>query len=75
MQSDTKKEWTNLKKLNNGIPINSRLYANKAQTTLDTPEHRWLAAQLNSIRQKTNRIKRQVISQNLDFEDRPERAN
>ena len=64
-----------LKKLNNGIPINSRLYANKAQTTLDTPEHRWLAAQLNSIRQKTNRIKRQVISQYLAFEDRPERAN
>lgn len=64
-----------LKKLNNGIPINSRLYANKAQTTLDTPEHRWLAAQLNSIRQKTNRIKRQAISQYLVFEDRPERAN
>jgi hypothetical protein len=31
--------------------------------------------QLNSIRQKTNRIKRQVISQYLAFEERPERAN
>ena len=64
-----------LKKLKNGIPINSRLYANTAQTTLDTPEHRWLAVQLNSIRQKTNRIKRQVISQYSTFDERPEREN
>jgi len=51
-----------LKTLKNGTPIRSRLYSTQAKTTLDTPEHRWLTVQLNSIRQKINRLKRQEIS-------------
>lgn len=58
-----------LKKIKNGIPIKSRLIGSKANTTLDTPEHRWLSMQLNSIRQKSNRIKRQIISKYKIIED------
>jgi predicted component of viral defense system (DUF524 family) len=63
-----------LSKLKNDIPIKSHLFAAKAKTTLDTPEHRWLDVQLNSIRQKVNRIKRQVLNQYSTYEETPERA-
>ncbi len=52
-----------------GIPLKSRINAIKANTTLDTPEHRWLSMQLNSIRQKSSRIKEQIISKYQQIED------
>ncbi|MHB8135050.1 MAG: DUF2357 domain-containing protein [Anaerolineaceae bacterium] len=53
--------------LNNGMPIRSRIFSSHSKSTLDTPEHRWLVVQLNSIRQKINRLKRQEI---INFQNR-----
>lgn len=35
-----------------GIKVRKRLIERRARSTLDTPEHRWLAAQLNNIRRR-----------------------
>lgn len=39
-------------RISNGISIRQQLPARKANQTLDTPEHRWLALQLNRIRER-----------------------
>jgi len=42
-------------KLNNEYQIRRNLEARQARSTLDTPEHRWLATQLSSIRRRVGR--------------------
>ena len=39
-----------------GVPVRRRLPARRAVYTLDTPEHRWLAAQLRQIRARLARL-------------------
>jgi len=48
-----------LLKLENGLKVRQMLIERRAHTTLNTPEHRWLAAQLNRICQKISILKQQ----------------
>lgn len=41
-----------------GLGVRQRLEEHRAHPTLDTPEHRWLAAQLNRIRQRLGWMRR-----------------
>ena len=45
--------------LGNGLTIRRILPERRAQTTLDTPEHRWFAAQLSRICQRIAQLKRE----------------
>ena len=48
-----------LLKLENGLKVRQMLIERRARTTLNTPEHRWLAAPLNRICQKISILKQQ----------------
>lgn len=43
--------------LANGLPIPRRLPVNAASSTLDTPEHRWLASRLSVIRRRLAHVR------------------
>lgn len=43
-------------RMRNGLPVRSKLPENRALPTLDTQEHRWLAAQLAQIRKRLTEI-------------------
>jgi predicted component of viral defense system (DUF524 family) len=45
--------------LNSGYQIRQNLQARQARSTLDTPEHRWLAVQLSSIRRWVGRLRQE----------------
>ncbi|MGI6468682.1 MAG: DUF2357 domain-containing protein [Syntrophomonadaceae bacterium] len=43
--------------LNNGIAVRQQINEKRPQPTLNTVEHKWLAGQLNRIRQRLNRLR------------------
>jgi hypothetical protein len=43
--------------LPSGLPVRERLDEHRARATLDTPEHRWLAAQLRSLGGRLARLR------------------
>lgn len=45
--------------LGQGIKVHERIAERRARPTLNTPEHRWLAGQLQCIRQRINWLRRQ----------------
>ncbi|WP_457651444.1 DUF2357 domain-containing protein [Rhodocaloribacter sp.] len=45
-----------LQRMRGGVPVRRRLPARRAVYTLDTPEHRWLAAQLRQVRARLARL-------------------
>ena len=49
--------------LSEGLRIHQRLEERRARPTLDTPEHRWIAAQLIRIRQRIGWLRRQEKEQ------------
>jgi predicted component of viral defense system (DUF524 family) len=51
-------------KLNSEYQIRQNLQTRQARSTLDTPEHRWLAAQLSSIRRRVGRLRREEAKPN-----------
>jgi predicted component of viral defense system (DUF524 family) len=51
------------RKMKIGVQVRQRLIERKARTTLDTPEHRWLALQLRTILRSVEEIRRHQITQ------------